>query len=104
MKILPLRPSFKKLTRPKAKQEFYSLRDKWYQSWWIDLGFVQELSMEKKLCNLIVENFSQKNSKCWSQVVSILVDRSTFHSRALGHKIVHTVDRSTNLVDQSTPY
>ena len=40
---------FKKLTRPRAKQEFSSLRDKWYRSWWIDPGFVQGLSVTR-LC------------------------------------------------------
>ena len=76
---------------------------KWYRSWWIDPHIVQELSVKEQTC-ATAGNFSQKISKCWSQMVSILVDRSTHRSRALGDKTVHTVDRSTHSADRSTPY
>lgn len=77
--------------------------NKWYRSWWIDSSFNYVLLVEKNVqpkCRKLLT----KNSKCWSNMKSILVDQSNFWSWALNHKTMHIVDWPTNLVDWSTPY
>ena len=49
---------FKKNSQDQGQnRNFFSLRDKWYRSWWIDPSFVQELSVEKTVQETFHENF-----------------------------------------------